>query len=81
MYFYPFVFFLVAGVNGSFMTGDLFNLFVCFEVMLVASFVLISLGATKQQLKRIDQVCGNQCYFLLVFSHCYWVFIRYALVH
>ena len=37
MYFYPFVLFLVAGVNGSFMTGDLFNLFVCFEVMLVAS--------------------------------------------
>ena len=47
MYFYPFVFFLVAGVNGSFMTGDLFNLFVCFEVMLVASFVLISLGELK----------------------------------
>ena len=35
MFFYPFVFFLLAGVNGSFLTGDLFNLFVCFEVMLV----------------------------------------------
>ncbi len=35
MFFYPFVFFLIAGVNGSFLTGDLFNLFVCFEVMLV----------------------------------------------
>jgi len=50
-FFYPFVNFLVAGVIGSFFTGDLFNLFVNFEVMLVASYVLISLGGTKIQLK------------------------------
>lgn len=52
MFFYPFVHFLVAGVNGSFLTGDLFNLFVCFEVMLLASYVLISLGGTKVQLRE-----------------------------
>lgn len=52
MYFYPFVHFMVAGVNGSFLTGDLFNLFVCFEVMLVASYILISLGGTKAQLRE-----------------------------
>lgn len=51
MYFYPFTLFLIAGVNGSFLTGDLFNLFVCFEVMLLASYVLITLGGNKQQLK------------------------------
>lgn len=51
-FFYPFVLFLVAGVNGSFLTGDLFNLFVCFEVMLLASYVLISLGGTKTQLRE-----------------------------
>src|SRR5690625_2761941 len=50
-FFYPFINFLVAGVIGSFFTGDLFNLFVNFEVMLVASYVLISLGGTKRQLK------------------------------
>ncbi|MCG7343099.1 Na+/H+ antiporter subunit D [Sporosarcina sp. ACRSL] len=49
-FFYPFVFFLVAGVNGSFLTGDLFNLFVCFEVMLLSSYVLITMGGRKLQL-------------------------------
>jgi multicomponent Na+:H+ antiporter subunit D len=49
-YFYPFTLFLIAGVNGSFLTGDIFNLFVCFEVMLVASYVLITLGGAKTQL-------------------------------
>ena len=47
MFFYPFVLFLIAGVNGSFLTGDIFNLFVCFEVMLLASYVLIALGGEK----------------------------------
>lgn len=51
-YFYPFFHFLMAGVNGSFLTGDIFNLFVCFEVMLVASYVLITLGGKKIQLRE-----------------------------
>src|SRR5690625_2294477 len=52
LYFYSFVGFLIAGVNGSFLTGDLFNLFVMFEVMLLASYALITLGATNRQLKE-----------------------------
>lgn len=51
MFFYPFVFFLVAGVHGSFLTGDIFNLYVCFEVMLLASYVLVVFGGTKRQLR------------------------------
>lgn len=52
LYFYPFVLMLVAGVNGSFLTGDLFNLFVTFEVMLLASYALITLGGDKKQLQE-----------------------------
>jgi multicomponent Na+:H+ antiporter subunit D len=51
-YFYPLFLFLITGVNGSFITGDIFNLFVSFEVMLVSSYVLITLGGTKKQLRE-----------------------------
>lgn len=52
MFFYTFILFLIAGVNGSFLTGDIFNLFVCFEVMLLASYVLVALGGRKIQLRE-----------------------------
>jgi multicomponent Na+:H+ antiporter subunit D len=42
---------LAAGVAMSFLTGDLFNLFVSFEVMLTASYVLITLGGRKDQVR------------------------------
>lgn len=51
-YFYSFVNFLVAGVNGSFLTGDLFNLYVQFEIMLLASYVLVAFGGRKFQLRE-----------------------------
>jgi multicomponent Na+:H+ antiporter subunit D len=49
-YFYPLHQLVLAGVHGSFVTGDLFNLFVFFEIMLLASFALLSLGARPRQL-------------------------------
>lgn len=51
-YFYPSFQFLLSGVYGSFLTGDIFNLFVCFEVLLIASYALIALGGTKRQLRE-----------------------------
>ncbi|MGB3407323.1 MAG: Na+/H+ antiporter subunit D [Jannaschia sp.] len=41
---------LIAGVTGSFLTGDLFNLYVWFEVMLISSFGLLVLGGKRVQL-------------------------------
>lgn len=41
---------LLAGVTGAFLTGDLFNLYVWFEVMLIASFGLLILGGSRAQL-------------------------------
>ena len=42
---------LASGVALSFLTGDLFNLFVGFEMMLTASYVLITLGARRDQVR------------------------------
>ncbi len=41
---------LLGGVTGAFVTGDLFNLYVWFEVMLIASFGLLVLGGSKEQI-------------------------------
>ncbi len=51
-YFYLLHQFILAGINGSFITGDFFNLFVFFEIMLLASFVLIALGGRPEQMNR-----------------------------
>lgn len=48
--YYPLSQLLLFGVNGAFLTGDLFNLYVWFEVLLLASFVLMILGESKAQL-------------------------------
>ncbi|WP_211043222.1 proton-conducting transporter transmembrane domain-containing protein [Streptomyces tardus] len=47
--FHPAYLVLVGGVALAFLTGDLFNLFVAFEVMLAASYVLISLGTDEKR--------------------------------
>jgi multicomponent Na+:H+ antiporter subunit D len=48
--FYPFLMLLMTGVSGSFLTGDIFNLYVWFEVMLISSFGLIILGGERAQI-------------------------------
>jgi multicomponent Na+:H+ antiporter subunit D len=44
---HPLLLILLGGVNGAFLTGDAFNLYVWFEVMLIASFVLLGLCGGK----------------------------------
>lgn len=49
--FYPVFHLLLMGICGAFLTGDMFNLFVWFEVMLISSFVLLVLGGERAQLE------------------------------
>lgn len=49
--FWPLANTLVMGVQGAFITGDLFNLYVWFEVLLLSSFVLVALGNARAQVE------------------------------
>ncbi|HVM40012.1 MAG TPA: Na+/H+ antiporter subunit D [Acidimicrobiia bacterium] len=49
--FHPVYLVLAAGISSSFLTGDLFNLFVSFEVMLTASYVLLTFGGRSDQVR------------------------------
>ena len=57
--FHPVYLILTAGIAMAFLTGDLFNLFVAFEVTLMASYVLITLGG------RPDQVRSGMTYVVI----------------
>lgn len=49
--YFPIFHFLLLGLNGAFLTGDVFNLYVWFEIIIISSFVLITLGGEKAQLE------------------------------
>src|SRR5690606_29712377 len=49
--FFPILHFLLMGLNGAFLTGDIFNLYVWFEVIIISSFVMITLGGEKIQIE------------------------------
>ncbi|RYF90161.1 MAG: Na+/H+ antiporter subunit D, partial [Chitinophagaceae bacterium] len=59
--YFPSFHFLVMGLNGAFLTGDIFNLYVWFEVIIISSFVFITLGGKKVQIE------GAVKYFTLNF--------------
>ena len=49
--FHPAFLILSAGVSNTFLSGDLFNMYVGFEILLFASFVLITLGGTRDRVR------------------------------
>ena len=49
--FHPTYLILVAGVSNAFLAGDLFNLYVGFEILLTASYVLMTLGGTTPRIR------------------------------
>jgi multicomponent Na+:H+ antiporter subunit D len=50
-YFYPLFQFMLMGLNGAFLTGDIFNLFVWYEVTLISTYALLTLGSEARQLR------------------------------
>ncbi len=49
--FHPTFLVLIAGVGNAFLAGDLFNLYVGFEILLMASYVLLTLGGTAARIR------------------------------
>jgi multicomponent Na+:H+ antiporter subunit D len=58
---------LLAGVCGAFVTGDIFNMYVWFEVMLIASFGLIVVGGGRAQLDAAVKYVGLNLIATLAF--------------
>jgi multicomponent Na+:H+ antiporter subunit D len=56
--FHPLFHLLLMGINGAFITGDLFNLYVWYEVLLIASFALLVLGNERKQLDGAVKYVG-----------------------
>lgn len=50
-FFYTGFLLIMVGINGAFSTGDIFNLFVFYEILLMASYLLLLVGIKKEQLK------------------------------
>ncbi|HEX2138640.1 MAG TPA: monovalent cation/H+ antiporter subunit D, partial [Woeseiaceae bacterium] len=50
-HFHPLFHFQLMGINGAFLTGDVFNLFVFFEILLAASYGLVLRGLGSQRVK------------------------------
>lgn len=76
--FYPFLMLLIAGVSGAFLTGDVFNLYVWFEVLLISSFGMLILGSTHEQLDgamkyAVLNLIGTTL-FLIAVAYLYSVF-------
>ncbi|MFT3877591.1 MAG: Na+/H+ antiporter subunit D [Propioniciclava sp.] len=49
--FHPTFLLMCAGVSNAFLAGDLFNMFVGFEILLFASYVLLTMGGTKSRIR------------------------------
>lgn len=49
--FHPAYLILLAGVSNAFLAADLFNLYVGFEILLTASYVLLTLGGTAERIR------------------------------
>ena len=76
--FFPFLFMMMGGVSGAFVTGDIFNLYVWFEVLLIGSFGLMVLGSRDEQLDGATKYCFlnlvGTTFFLIATGYLYGLF-------
>ncbi|MEN3792865.1 Na+/H+ antiporter subunit D [Fulvimarina sp. MAC3] len=76
--FFPFLFMMMGGVSGAFLTGDIFNLYVWFEVLLIGSFGLMVLGSRDEQLDGATKYCFlnlvGTTFFLIATGYLYGLF-------
>ena len=83
--FLPLFMFQLTGINGAFLTGDIFNLFVFFEVMLMSTYCLISfLGEDRQieaALKTITMSLVSSALMLTAISILYAMFGTLNMAH
>jgi multicomponent Na+:H+ antiporter subunit D len=49
--YFPIFHLLIMGLSGAFLTGDIFNLYVWFEIIIISSFVLLTIGGEKAQIE------------------------------
>jgi multicomponent K+:H+ antiporter subunit D len=70
-HFHSLAHFLITGVNGAFLTGDLFNLFVFFEILLLSSYALLMQAGSARRAKAglhyvILNVTGSAIFLIAV---------------
>ena len=71
-HFHPLFQFQLMGLNGAFLTGDLFNLFVFFEVMLAASYGLVLHGSAARVRAGLHYIAINLAASLLFLIGVSW---------
>lgn len=68
-HFHSLIQFLLVGINGAFLTGDIFNLFVFFEVMLTASYTLLLHGSGVMRVRAgmhyvVINLIASSCFLI-----------------
>ena len=74
-YFYTLIPMLIVSVNWAFIAGDVFNLFVSFEILLLVSYTLLTSGTTPRQMRHAYKyVVLNLVVSAVFVAACGWVY-------